>query len=167
MLNEKTPIGFTYQVEVHRADGTIETDPPVHNLIPNEGLNHFAGVALKSVAQVATWHIGIYGNNYTPVAEDAAATFPANAGELTAYVNANRVTLELGAVTAGAVNNEAAKAEFVASDPLVIHGGFITSNNVKSSTTGTIISAAKFTSPKTLAAGEKLVVRAGFAFISS
>jgi hypothetical protein len=158
--------GFVYTVEVVR-NGVVIDREKVHNLIPTEGLNHILNTVFKEGTQVATWYAGLFSNNYTPIAADTMATFPGSAGEATAYDGANRVEVIFGTVASGAVDNEDSLAEFTASSSVTIYGGFISSNNVKSSTTGTLISAAKFSSPKTLDDGDVLRIHAGFEITSS
>jgi len=66
--------------------------------------------------------------------------------ELTAYDEATRPAWTPGTVSAGSVSNTASKARFTASGAMTVLGLFMTSNNTKSGTTGTLYGAA--TSPK-------------------
>lgn len=166
-MNEKLKPGFEYLFEIVGVDGKVRDSWTQHNLMPTEGLNHVIGVTLKGVAAIANWFVGVYSGNYTPVAGDTAATFPGSATESSAYNEATRVALVLGTVAAGAVDNTASKAEFTASGAVTLYGGFISSASAKGATTGTLLSAVKFTSPKTLAAAEVLRVTAGFTFVSA
>lgn len=164
-VQEKLRPRFTYLVE-HIRNGEVIDSEVTHNLVPIEGLNHFAGVALKGVAQVGTWYIGLYEGNYTPQLSDTAATLPAAATEVTAYDEATREALVLGTVSGGAVNNSASPAEFTASATKTIRGGFISSAGGKGATTGVLASVIKFTTPKALDDGDVLRVTAGFTFAS-
>ena len=164
-LQETIRPGFTYLIE-HVRNGEVIDQEVTHNLVPIEGLNHFAGVALKGVTPVSTWYIGLYEGNYTPQLSDTAASLPGNATEVTAYDEATRVALVLGSVSGGAVSNAASPAEFTASATKTIRGGFISSASGKGATTGVLASVIKFTTPKALDDGDVLRVTAGFTFAS-
>lgn len=164
---EGARLGFIYQVTVRRRNGDVEVDPPVHNLIPTAGLNHILSTVLDGGTQVGTWYVGLFSNNYTPIAGDTASSFPGNAGESTAYDESARVEYVPGSIASGAVNNNSSPAEFTMSGTATIYGGFIASASAKSSTSGTLLSAAKFSSPKSLADGDVLSIKAGFTLTSS
>lgn len=166
-LNETAKAGFTYLVEVISPDGTVRDSETVHNLVPAEGLNYILGAATKGVTQTSNWYVGAYEGNYTPVGTDTAATFVASATESTAYSETVRQTLTLGTVSAGAADNSASPAQFTFTANKTIYGGFISSSAAKGGTTGTLLSAVKFASAKTLAADDILQITAGFALTSS
>ena len=78
----------------------------------------------------------------------AADTMASHAGwtEVTAYSEAVRQTLTLGAVASQSVDNSASKAAFsINADATTIGGAFITTDNTKGGTTGTLAGAAAFT----------------------
>lgn len=166
-MKQATQAGFEYLIEVIGVDGTVRDREVVHNLMPVEGLNHMLGVTLKSAAQVATWYAGLYEGNYTPVPGDAALGFPTSATETTAYAEATRRALVLGSVAAGAVDNAASRAEFTLNANKTIYGGFVSSAAAKSATSGVLLSAVKFSSPKSLESGEILRLTAGITITSS
>jgi len=158
--------GFNYLVQILDQHGNVRESEVVHNLMPTEGLNHMLGVTLKGVAQVAAWYVGVFEGNYTPVPGDTAAAFPASATESTAYAEATRRALTLGSVVAGAVDNSASRAEFTLNAAKTLYGGFISSASAKGATSGVLLSAVRFSSPKVLASGEVLRVTAGFTLVS-
>lgn len=164
--NSEARLGFEYLFEIVGQDGRVRDAWAQHNLMPTEGLNHMGGVTLKGVSQVANWFVGVYSGNYTPVAGDTAATFPASATESSAYSEATRVALVLGSFAGGTADNSASRAEFTASGTVTLYGGFVSSASAKGSTSGTLLSAVRFASPKALTAGEILRVTAGFTFVS-
>jgi hypothetical protein len=159
--------GFTYVVEVLHPNGKRSQREVVHNLIPVEGLNHMMGVTFKSVGQVATWYIGLYEGNYTPISSVTAATIAAASTECTSYTPAQRVEFVEGSVVNGAVDNSASKAEFTFTAAKTVYGGFIGSASPRGSTSGVLISAVRFTTPKVLAIGDVLSVTAGNSLISA
>lgn len=165
MKNKLKP-GFRYLVEIVGKDGVVRDSEIVDNLMPTEGLNHMMGVTLKGVVQVASWFVGAFEGNYTPVPGDTAATFPASAVESTAYTETTRRALTLGTIAGGAVDNSAARAEFTLNAAKTLYGGFISSASAKGATSGVLLSAVRFSSPKVLASGEVLRVTAGFTLVS-
>lgn len=164
----KQPVraGFEYVIEVVGTDGTVRDREVVHNLMPIQGLNHMLSVTLKGAVQVGTWYLGLYEGNYTPSPGDLASSFPASATETTAYTGAARPALTLGAVTSGTVDNAALRAEFTMNANKTIYGGFISSASAKGGTSGVLLSAVKFSSPKSLESGELMRLTAGFTLAS-
>jgi hypothetical protein len=70
--------------------------------------------------------------------------------EVTAYSNANRPTATFATPTTAdpsVVTNSASPASFNINATATIGGAFLTSNNTKGGTTGTLFSAADFQSP--------------------
>ena len=159
--------GFEYVIETVR-DGVVIDREVVHNLIPIEGINYLINAGIKGASQLSSWFVGLYEGNYDPVPGDTAATFPAAATELTAYSEAARPALTLGAVALGAVDNQASRAEFTGTtNGKLVYGGFVSSASAKGSGSGVLLSAVRFTSPKSLDAGTILRVTAGFSIISA
>jgi hypothetical protein len=154
--------GFIYTVETLK-DGVVIDREIVKNIIPIEGLNHLIAVGFKAAAQYPTWYIGVYEGAYSPTADDVMATFPITATELTAYVESTRRPLVLGDVAGGAVSNILSKATITGTtDGKFAHGGFVCSAPAKGATTGPLVSAVRFSSPKPLGAGMALNITAGF-----
>ena len=165
-MNNQAEAGFTYLVEVIDAHGNVTDSEIVHNLMPTEGLNHVLSVLLKAGSQVTQWYVGAYENSYTPVAGDTMAAFPAAAGETTAYAAATRPAFTPGTVAAGAVDNSAAKADFVFNATKSIVGGFVSSASAKGSTAGVLLSAVRFATPKSVDNTSTLRITAGFTMSS-
>jgi hypothetical protein len=69
---------------------------------------------------------------------------------VTAYSEANRPTATLAAATnanPSVVTNTASKAVFTINGTTTVGGAFLTSNNTKGGSTGTLFSAADFSAP--------------------
>lgn len=135
-------------------------------MVPEQGLNHIAGVVLKGATQVNPWYLAPFEGDYEPQPTDTAATIAAAAVESTAYQGSSRLEYVEGAVASGAVDNTANKAEFTFTTNKVIRGVFMVSSSPKGGTTGTLLSVLRFSSPKTVDAGSTLRVVAGYAFTS-
>ena len=124
------------------------------NLVPAEGLNHILMVALSNTAKLNNFYLALYSGNYTPTAALTAAGFAATATEIVSgtegYSNATRPGWTPTITAAGVMDNYAAKATFniVTATSLTIRGAALLSDAVKGSTSGVLISAAKFASDR-------------------
>lgn len=166
MSTEKIQAGFTFLVETIK-DGIVVDREEVHNIMPYEGMNHMLNTMLKSGAQVAQWYIGLYEGAYTPILADTMATFPGTATESSAYDEAIRQNYTPGTVTNGAVDNAAAPAEFTMNATKTIYGMFISSAPTIGATSGTLVSAVRFATAKSVQDDTVLRVTAGFSVTSS
>ena len=140
-----------YHVECHDKDGNLKWAAESKNLVVNVGLQYMAGSALTSTSQITTWYLGLYGAgaSNTPAAGDTMASH-AGWTEVTAYSNANRVTATFVTATTAnpsVVTNTASPAVFNINGTATVGGAFLTSNDTKGGTTGTLFSAADFGSP--------------------
>ncbi len=140
-----------FEIKCHDKDGNLKWEAKSKNLVVNAGLAYMAGSALTSVTQITSWFIGLYGAgaSNTPAAGD---TMSSHAGwtEVTTYSNANRVTATFATATTAnpsVVTNSASPAVFNINGTTTVGGAFLTSNNTKGGTTGTLFSAADFGSP--------------------
>lgn len=162
-MNEQIKMGFEYLVEiVDTLTGEVRESERIHNLMPMEGITHMQNGLLKGGAQVTNWFIGLYEGNYVPVTGDTMATFPTSATEFVGYDGTTRKAFVSGTPANGLVDNAASKAEFIFSEDKIVYGGFISSASARGSTSGILLSAVKFASPKPLSATETLRVTAGF-----
>ena len=153
-----------YHVECHDKDGNLKWTAESKNLVVNAGLQYMAGSALTSVTQITTWYLGLYGAgaSNTPAAGDTMASH-AGWTEIVPYSNANRVTAVLATATTAnpsVATNTASPAIFNINATATVGGAFLTSNNTKSGSTGTLFSAADFGSPgdRSVVSGDTLSV---------
>ena len=140
-----------YTVECYDKDGNLKWVAETPNLVVNVGLQYMAGSALTSTAQITTWYLGLYGSGATN-SPSAGDTMALHGGwtEVTAYSEANRPTATFAAATnanPSVVTNTASKAVFTINGTTVVGGAFLTSNNTKGGSTGTLFSAADFAAP--------------------
>lgn len=154
----KVLIGGTFNHWLNDDLSTLQHDP---NIVVDEGLNHTLDVTLSAATQLTTWYVGIYKNNYTPVAGDTASTF-AGAGvanEVTATTDVDETVRETwveAGVTAKSITNSASPASYTAAGALAINGAFLISNNTIGGTTGTLFAASKFAATRNLIATDVL-----------
>ncbi len=140
-----------FEIKCHDKDGNLKWEAQSKNLVVNVGLQYMAGSALTSVSQITTWYLGLYGAgaSNTPAAGDTMASH-AGWTEVTAYSNGTRVTATLATATTAnpsVVTNSASPAVFNINGTTTVGGAFLTSNDTKGGTTGTLFSAADFGSP--------------------
>ena len=140
-----------YTVECYDKDGNLKWVAETPNLVVNVGLQYMAGTALTTTAQVTTWYLGLYGAgaSNTPAATD---TMSSHIGwtEVTAYSQATRPAATFAAATnanPSVVTNTASKAAYSINGTTTVGGAFLTSDNTKGGTTGTLFSAADFSAP--------------------
>lgn len=153
-----------YVVQCHDADGNLKWEAEAPNLVVNGGLQDMNAKYFTGSAYTATWYLGLYGaaasNN--PAAGD---TMSSHAGwtEVTAYSQATRPACTFGTPTTAnpsVATNSASPATFSINGTTTVGGAFLTSNNTKSGATGTLYSAADFSSPgdRSVVSGDTLTV---------
>jgi hypothetical protein len=140
-----------FKMACYDKDGALKWEAEEDNLVVNVGLAYMAGSALTSVTQVTSWFIGLYGSGATnsPAAGD---TMSSHAGwtEVTAYSQATRVACTFATATTAnpsVATNSASVAAFTINATTTVGGAFLVSNSTKGGTTGTLFSAADFSSP--------------------
>jgi len=150
-------VGGVYHGQIIRAGRVIEEfeDP---NLVVNEGLNSLLNVMFNGTTQIGTWYLGVFEGNYTPVSTVTAATITSASTESTAYASATRPEYVEAAASSQSITNSASRASFVFNATKTIYGAFLVSSSVKSGTTGTLFSAARFATSKAVENGDELLL---------
>ena len=150
-----------YEIECRDKDGNLKWTDATKNLVVNVGLQYMAGTALTSTTQITTWYIGLYGAASTnnPAATDTLASH-AGWTEITPY-SGNRPAATFASATnanPSVVTNTASKAQFTINATATVGGAFLCS--AASGTTGTLFSAADFSSPgdRSVVSGDVLSV---------
>ncbi len=147
--------GFLYTIECVDKDGNVKWTEEVHNIIPTEAQNYFITASITGGTRYTTWYVGIYANNYAPVASDTMTTFAASAAEVTTYAESARPAFTPGSVASGLVTNYDSPAEFTLNADATVRGGFIASSSSKGGTTGLLLSAALFASARSVLNGSQ------------
>lgn len=164
---EKLKPGFIWTVKEYDRDDKLVGQETTVNLIPIEGLNYILSASFDEGTQYPSFYVGLYEGNYTPTPADLMATFPTVATELTAYSSTTRPALTLGTIADGNMDNFDTVTEFTGTtDGKQAQGGFITTAAAKGGTTGPLLSAVKFPSPRALNNGGRLEVAVAFQFVS-
>ena len=140
-----------YKIQCHDAQGNLKWEDVAPNLVVNVGLQDMNAKYFTGSAYTAAWYIGLYGSGATnsPAAGD---TMSSHAGwtEVVAYSQATRPACTFGTPTTAnpsVATNSASPATFSINATTTVGGAFLTSNNTKSGTTGTLYSAADFSAP--------------------
>lgn len=149
---------FNYE---HVRDGKVIDSWQEPNLVVDEGLNYTLDTAFSGGTASTNWYIGIFKNNYTPLAANVAATFPGVgvANEATTeYSETTRPSWTEAGVTAKSITNSASPAVFTFVSDVSIYGAFLVSTNTKGGTTGVLAAASKFASVRSMLTTDKLNV---------
>ena len=153
-----------YKIECHDAQGNLKWSAESKNLVVNGGLQDMNAKYFTGSAYTAAWYLGLYGAgaSNTPAAGD---TMSSHAGwtEVVPYSNATRPVCTFGTPTTAnpsVATNSASPASFTINATATVGGAFLTSDNTKSGTTGTLFSAADFGSPgdRAVASGDVLTL---------
>ena len=146
-LDGSMPVMGVFELE-HRRNGKLIGRDIASNIVTTEGLNHILSTVVAGGSAVSPWYIALFEGNYTPVAGLTAATFTASATECTAYDEAARVAYVEGTPSGGVIDNSASRAVFTMNATKTIYGGALLSVSTKSSTSGTLLAAGRFSSSR-------------------
>ena len=153
-----------YKIQCHDAQGNLKWEDAAPNLVVNVGLQDMNAKYFTGSAYTAAWYLGVYGSGATnsPAAGD---TMSSHAGwtEVTAYSQSTRPACTFGTPSTAnpsVATNSASPASFSINATTTVGGAFLTSNNTKGGSTGTLYSAADFSSPgdRSVVSGDTLSV---------
>lgn len=151
-MNKNFKIGGSFEYTLIRGGEVIDSWVE-DNIIVDEGLNYALGASFGAASPVTTWYVGLYKNNYTPIATNVMATFT-GAGvaseSITEYSNVTRPAWVPAAVAAKTITNSASPATFNISSGVTINGSFLSSSNAKGSNGGVLSAASKFATSRIL-----------------
>lgn len=152
----KAKVGGHYDVVCLDRNGNVKWQESAPNLITNAGLDYLLDVALSGATATTTWYLGLKGTG-SPAAGD---TMSSHAGwsEITPYSDANRITWSEGGVSSQSITNSGSVAAFTINATSTVYGIFLTSDNTKSGTSGTLFSATDFSSSRAVESGDTLNV---------
>jgi hypothetical protein len=150
---------FVYGFTLER-DGVVIDKWEERNIVPNVGLNYVFGAAFTGVTPITSWYLGLQSAAYDCVASDTFATYLAAATEVTVYTSATRKAFTADSIVAGLVSNSVSPAVFTFNNTATVTGAFLSSQSAKSSSTGTLVSAARFGTSRSVVSGDILTVTA-------
>lgn len=160
--------GGVFTVQCHDSKGNLKWEDQQHNLVVNEGLKFMNDTFFLGSAYTAAWYIGLYGAGATN-SPAASNTMASHAGwtEVTAYSQATRPATTFAAASLAdpsVITSAASAAVFTMNATTTVGGAFLTTNNTKGGTTGTLFSAVDFSTPgdRSLISGDTLTVTYNF-----
>jgi hypothetical protein len=163
MLENKGNFGGVFTVECRDADGNLKWEEEFPNLVVNEGLQYINTQLFTGVTYTASWFMGLVTGPGASNTYAAGNTMASHAGwnENLSYVQSARPTMTFGAATTAdpSVITTSAPVVFTMNASAVIAGAFVTTNNTKNGTTGTLFSVGNFTvGDRTIVSGDTLNV---------
>lgn len=147
----------TIQVEHWRGSELIGVHNTTNGIV-DVGLNHLLDVTFDNAAQTATWFMGLVDNSgFTAFAD--ADTMASHTGwnVFTTYSESVRPTWNPDAASARSISN-GTSVDFSINGSGTVKGIFVTSNNVKSGTTGILWATAAFASTVAVTNGDILKI---------
>jgi hypothetical protein len=162
-----------YEIVCRDSAGNIKWTETIDNLVVNVGLQDMNTKYFSGSSYTAAWYLGLYGSGSTnnPAASD---TMSSHAGwtEVTAYSQSTRPACSFGTATTAnpsVISNSGSPATFSINGTTTVGGAFLTSNNTKGGTTGTLFSAADFQSPgdRSVVNGDTLTVTYTFSLTAT
>ena len=126
----------------------------------NEGLAHLLNVAMGGKAKASGYYLALFGGATAPAANWTAANFAAVASEIVSvtegYTNATRPQWTPTDTTTNQIDNFTATASvtIATSSQLNVTGAALLTNSTKGGTSGTLISATKYSAARTFQDGD-------------
>lgn len=161
-LREGLGASGVYTVVCIGADGVEKWRDEFPNLVVNEGLQLMNNTFFAGTTYTAVWYLGLITGPGSGTSFAAADTMSSHVGwtEDTTYSNANRPTVTFGSATLADPSVIATTAtSFSINGATTVAGAFLTTDNTKGGTTGTLFSASDFTGgDRILASGDTLNV---------
>ena len=132
------------------------------NLIPTEGLAYILNVALGTTPKPASYHLALFSAAAQPQANWTAASFASTASEIVSmtegYSSATRPTWTPTNTATNSIDNMAtgnvAKVAIKTASSLTVQGAAMLTSSSKGGTTGALISASKYASPRVFQDGD-------------
>jgi hypothetical protein len=150
--------GGVFTFKCYDKDGNLKWEENAHNLVVNEGLQLMNDEFFTGSSYTAAWYLGLVtgpgaGNTYA-----AGDTMASHAGwtEDEDYSELVRQTATFGSPTLAdpsVIDNSGAVAVFSIDATTTIAGAFLTTDDTKGGTSGTLFSVSNFTTP-----GDRAVV---------
>jgi hypothetical protein len=149
MLNQQAKFGGVFTVECRDAEGNLKWTEEFPNLVVNAGLQYINTQFFKGVTYTATWYMGLVTGPGASNTYAAGNTMSSHAGwtENTAYVQSARPTMTFGTASTAdpSVIVTSSPVVFTMNASAIIAGAFVTTENTKGGTTGTLFSVGNFT----------------------
>lgn len=147
-----------FTVECYDKNGLLKWTQAFPNGIVDVGIEYLLDAGFNGGSQVSTWYMGLVDNSgFSAFANADTMSSHSGWSESTAYSESTRPEWTAGAAASRAVTNSST-VDFSMNATATIRGIFITSDNTKSGTTGTLWSTAAFSSNASVTNGDTLKV---------
>lgn len=144
-----------FKVVCRAADGSIRWEDDLSNLVVTVGKNDLLNQYFRGSAYTAAFFVGLKAAGSIAAADTMASKAWT---EITAYSNATRPAFTAAVPASGSTDNSASPAVFNINGTATVGGCFITTNNTKGGTTGTLFSATDFAVARSVLSGDTLTV---------
>lgn len=156
MSNQAFQLAGTFYWQRYDAGGRLLAEGVARNNITTAGLNHVLETQFRAGSQVTAWYLGLINQaGFTALA--AADTMASHGGwtETGAYSEVTRPQWSPGAAASGLIVNTT-RVLFTINAVVTIKGFFVTSNNTKAGTTGTLWAHVVLDQDQQMSSGEQL-----------
>lgn len=142
---QRTGLGGVFKAECYDKDGKLKWSDEFPNLVVNTGLAFINTQVFTGSNYTATWYMGVINGSATYNATDTMASH-GGWTENVDYLQSARPTLAFNpTTTADPAVIASIAATYTISANATIGGAFLTTDNTKGGTTGTLFSAGNFT----------------------
>lgn len=156
--NEPLSITGAYTVECFDSEGNLKWAEHIKNLVVTVGKNNMLDEYFSGVVYSAVWYLGLVNGASSPT-YNAADTMLSHAGwsEFTSYSESTRPAPTWASASGGAKATTA--TSFSINGSGTVAGAFMTTDDTKTGTSGTLFSAGNFTGgSRTVSSGDTLNV---------
>lgn len=148
-----------YEITCRNPDGSAAWRDKVWNTIVTAGLTDLLSAVFNGGTQKTSWYMSLINNtSFDQITVDDTMSSHAGWQELTTYSGGSRKQWTPLSVSSGIIINTS-PIQFVMTAAAVIKGFFITSDSTLSGTSGILMSAASFTTARTVQSGQSLTVK--------
>jgi hypothetical protein len=148
-------VSGSFKVVCRAEDGTVRWEDDLSNLVVTVGKNDLLNQYFRGSSYNAAFFVGLK----TAGSISAADTMSSKSWtEITDYSNATRPAFTAAVPSGGSTDNSASPAVFNINGTATVGGCFITTNNTKGGTTGTLFSATDFATARSVLSGDTLTV---------
>ena len=126
------------------------------NIVPDQALNYLLNSGVRGATQQTSWFMALFSGTTIPANTLTAGTFAATQNEITSntegYTEAARPSWTTVDSTVQELTNAASLASFTiaTATSLTVRGAAILSDSVRGGTTGVLLTAATYASPRIL-----------------
>lgn len=156
-IAQRVAVENVYEIECVAPDGRVRWTERIENLVVNVGLDDLLDKYFKGSSYTAAHYVGLTTGSPTFAAGDTMASH-AGWTESTVYSESVRQTFTPGTVSSQSVDNSGSKASFSINSSGTVGGAFVTTDNTKSGSSGTLYGGGAFSSNRSVVSGDTVNV---------